>query len=194
MERRGTREDEAAVNERLERGGGFGRRVGNGGGHGLGGCVAEALDGEPGASLERRRLTQQLEAHALDLGAHVQPGTALFELMDVTPLLARIHVPAKDDDKDVEGPAPGSRLALYQMLARYENVEVNLAKMASGAMGALSGVKDEVEARVRDQIAKVLDGMDIPRRDEFDAVKAMAGKVDAMLVIDRAANTLLPMV
>jgi BMFP domain-containing protein YqiC len=29
---------------------------------------------------------------------------------------------------------------------------------------------------VRDQIAKILDGMDIPRRDEFEAVKAMAAK------------------
>src|SRR6267378_2395838 len=52
----------------------------------------------------------------------------------------------------------------------------DLTKMANGAMGALTGVKDEVEARVRDQIAKILDGMDIPRRDEFDAVKAMAAK------------------
>ena len=52
----------------------------------------------------------------------------------------------------------------------------DLAKMANGAVGALSGVKDEVEARVRDQIAKILDGMDIPRRDEFEVVKAMAAK------------------
>src|SRR5215510_14940040 len=52
----------------------------------------------------------------------------------------------------------------------------DLTKMASGAMGALTGVKDEVEARVRDQFARILDGMDIPRRDEFDAVKAMAAK------------------
>ena len=52
----------------------------------------------------------------------------------------------------------------------------DLTKMANGAMGALTGVKDEVEARVRDQIARILDGMDIPRRDEFDAVKAMAAK------------------
>ena len=52
----------------------------------------------------------------------------------------------------------------------------DLAKMANGAMGALSGVKDEMEARVRDQIARILDGMDIPRRDEFEAVKAMAAK------------------
>ena len=49
----------------------------------------------------------------------------------------------------------------------------DLTKMANGAMGAFSGVKDEVESRVRDQIARILDGMDIPRRDEFDAVKAM---------------------
>lgn len=52
----------------------------------------------------------------------------------------------------------------------------DLTKMANGAMGALSGMKDEVEARLRDQIARILDGMDIPRRDEFEAVKAMATK------------------
>ena len=52
----------------------------------------------------------------------------------------------------------------------------DLTKVANGAVGALSGMKDEVEARFRDQIARILDGMDIPRRDEFDAVKAMAAK------------------
>ena len=52
----------------------------------------------------------------------------------------------------------------------------DLSKMANGAMGALTGVKDEMEARFRDQIAKILDGMDIPRREEFEAVKAMAAK------------------
>ena len=52
----------------------------------------------------------------------------------------------------------------------------DLAKVANSAVGALTGVKDEVEARIRDQIAKILDGMDIPRRAEFDAVKAMAAK------------------
>jgi BMFP domain-containing protein YqiC len=49
----------------------------------------------------------------------------------------------------------------------------DLTKMANGAMGALTGMKDEVGNRLRD---KILDGMDIPRRDEFDAVKAMAAK------------------
>jgi len=52
----------------------------------------------------------------------------------------------------------------------------DITKIANGAMGALTGVKDEVETRVRDQIAKILDGMDIPRREEFDVVKAMAAK------------------
>ena len=52
----------------------------------------------------------------------------------------------------------------------------DLAKMANGAMSALGGVKGEVEARVRDQIARILDGMELPRRDEFEAVKAMAAK------------------
>ena len=52
----------------------------------------------------------------------------------------------------------------------------DLTKVANSAVGALSGVKDEVGARLRDQIARILDGMDIPRRDEFDAVKAMAAR------------------
>ena len=52
----------------------------------------------------------------------------------------------------------------------------DLTKVANGAMGALTGMKDDAEARVRDQIAKILDGMAITRRDEFDAAKAMAAK------------------
>jgi BMFP domain-containing protein YqiC len=52
----------------------------------------------------------------------------------------------------------------------------DLARVATGAMSALGGVKEEVEARMRDQIAKILDGMELPRRDEFEAVKAMAAK------------------
>jgi hypothetical protein len=57
-----------------------------------------------------------------------------------------IHIPRKDDEKDVEGPAPGSRLALYQMLARYENVDVNLAKMASEERTEEDDVIDDAEA------------------------------------------------
>jgi BMFP domain-containing protein YqiC len=50
----------------------------------------------------------------------------------------------------------------------------DLAKVAAGAAGALSGVREEVEGRVRDQLAKILDGMNLPNREEFDVVRAMA--------------------
>ena len=52
----------------------------------------------------------------------------------------------------------------------------DLARVAAGALGSLSGVKTEVEARLREQLEKVLAGMDLVSRDEFEAVKAMAAK------------------
>jgi BMFP domain-containing protein YqiC len=55
----------------------------------------------------------------------------------------------------------------------------DLARVASGAMGALSGVRGEVEARLREQLERVLAGMDLVTREEFEAVKAMAAKARA---------------
>jgi BMFP domain-containing protein YqiC len=55
----------------------------------------------------------------------------------------------------------------------------DLARVASGAVGALSGVKGEVESRLRDQLERVLAGMDLVTREEFEAVKAMAAKARA---------------
>jgi|SRR5689334_17139893 BMFP domain-containing protein YqiC len=52
----------------------------------------------------------------------------------------------------------------------------DMARVASGAMGALSGVRGEVEARFRDQLERILAGMDLVNREEFEAVKAMAAK------------------
>ena len=52
----------------------------------------------------------------------------------------------------------------------------DLARVAAGALGTLSGVKTEVETRLREQLEKVLTGMDLVSRDEFEAVKAMAAK------------------
>jgi hypothetical protein len=52
----------------------------------------------------------------------------------------------------------------------------DLARVAAGALGTLSGVKTEVEARLREQLEKALAGMDLVSRDEFEAVKAMAAK------------------
>ena len=52
----------------------------------------------------------------------------------------------------------------------------DLARVAAGTLGTLSRVKTEVEARLRDQLERVLAGMDLVSRDEFEAVKAMAAK------------------
>jgi hypothetical protein len=52
----------------------------------------------------------------------------------------------------------------------------DLARVAAGAMGTLSGVKTEVETRIREQLERVLAGMALVSRDEFEAVKAMAAK------------------
>jgi hypothetical protein len=69
-----------------------------------------------------------------------------------------IHVPAKGDMKDTEGPAPGSRLALYQMLARFENIDVNMAKMASEAKTEEDEVIEDAEAVLKRLKAKENEG------------------------------------
>ena len=55
----------------------------------------------------------------------------------------------------------------------------DLARVASGALGALTGVRDEVETRMREQFERILGRMNLVRREEFDAVKAMAAKARA---------------
>ncbi|HEY1260833.1 MAG TPA: accessory factor UbiK family protein [Stellaceae bacterium] len=55
----------------------------------------------------------------------------------------------------------------------------DLARVAAGAASAVSGVKGEVESRLRAQLERVLAGMDLVSRDEFEAVKAMAAKARA---------------
>jgi len=52
----------------------------------------------------------------------------------------------------------------------------DIARVAAGAMGALTGVRGEVESRLRDQLERLLGGMDLVSREEFEAVKAMAAK------------------
>ncbi|MBV8119415.1 MAG: accessory factor UbiK family protein [Alphaproteobacteria bacterium] len=52
----------------------------------------------------------------------------------------------------------------------------DLARVAAGAVGTISGVRSEIETRLREQLERVLAGMDLVTRDEFEAVKAMAAK------------------
>ena len=52
----------------------------------------------------------------------------------------------------------------------------DLAKVAGGAVSALSGIKAEIEVLARQRIERLLVEVDMVPRDEFDAVKAMAAK------------------
>lgn len=51
-----------------------------------------------------------------------------------------------------------------------------LAKVMTDAAGAAQGVRREVETLVRSQADRVMSEMDVVRREEFEAVKAMAEK------------------
>lgn len=52
----------------------------------------------------------------------------------------------------------------------------DFARVAQGAAGAFVGLRDELEARVKDQVDRVLSRMNLVRREEFEAVQAMAAK------------------
>lgn len=55
----------------------------------------------------------------------------------------------------------------------------DIARVASGALNALGGVKDEIETRVRERIERLAAEMDLVTRDELDAAKAVAVKARA---------------
>ena len=55
----------------------------------------------------------------------------------------------------------------------------DLARVATGAFAALSGVREEVEARMREQFERILARMNVVTREEFDAVQAMAANASA---------------
>ena len=52
----------------------------------------------------------------------------------------------------------------------------DLARVATGALGAFTGMRDEVETRLKEQFERVLGRMNLVTREEYDAVKAMAAK------------------
>ncbi len=55
----------------------------------------------------------------------------------------------------------------------------DVSRVATGAFSALSGVREEVETKMREQFERVLSRMDLVTREEFDAVQAMAAKARA---------------
>ncbi|MEK9967641.1 MAG: accessory factor UbiK family protein [Ferrovibrio sp.] len=50
----------------------------------------------------------------------------------------------------------------------------DLSRIATGALGALQGVKGEVEQAFRQRLERALAEMEIVSREEFETVKAMA--------------------
>jgi BMFP domain-containing protein YqiC len=52
----------------------------------------------------------------------------------------------------------------------------DLARVAGGAFGAVAGLRTEAQTLVRQRFERLLADMDLVRREEFDAVKAMAAR------------------
>ncbi len=50
----------------------------------------------------------------------------------------------------------------------------DLAKVANGAVATLAGVKDELEAMIRQQLERLLADANLVPRDEFDAMAEVA--------------------
>ncbi len=55
----------------------------------------------------------------------------------------------------------------------------DIARVAGGALGALTSLKDEVEALVRDRMERFMADGNFVRREEFDVVRAMAAEARA---------------
>jgi BMFP domain-containing protein YqiC len=51
-----------------------------------------------------------------------------------------------------------------------------LGKLITDAAGAAEGVRKEIDSIVRAQAERVLNGLDVVQREEFEAVKVMAQK------------------
>ncbi|NNE83048.1 MAG: accessory factor UbiK family protein [Alphaproteobacteria bacterium] len=52
----------------------------------------------------------------------------------------------------------------------------DIARVANGAAGVATGMRDEVETLVQQQVDRVLSRLNLVSREEFEAVKAMAAK------------------
>jgi BMFP domain-containing protein YqiC len=55
----------------------------------------------------------------------------------------------------------------------------DLARLMTDAAGAAQGVRKEMQGVVRAQVEKLLADVDVVRREEFEAVRAMAEKARA---------------
>jgi len=51
-----------------------------------------------------------------------------------------------------------------------------LAKLMGNAAGAAQGVRREIDTLVQNQVERVLNNLEVVKREEFEAVKAMAAR------------------
>ena len=50
----------------------------------------------------------------------------------------------------------------------------DLARVASGALGALGGVREDIESKLQEVFQRFVDDMDLVTREEFEAVRMLA--------------------
>ena len=55
----------------------------------------------------------------------------------------------------------------------------DFGRVANGALGALSGLRGEVESRVRQHVERLVGSLDMVTREEFEVVSALARKARA---------------
>ena len=65
----------------------------------------------------------------------------------------------------------------------------DVARVASGALGVASEMRNEFEGLLRQQLERLVNQMDLVSREEFEAVKAMAAKAreEQELLAERVA-------
>jgi BMFP domain-containing protein YqiC len=67
-----------------------------------------------------------------------------------------------------------SRPEIFQMTQTSNRFFDEIGRLMNDAAGAAQGVKREVDTVVRNQAEKILNDLDIVKREEFEAVKDMA--------------------
>lgn len=55
----------------------------------------------------------------------------------------------------------------------------DFGRVANGALGALSGLRGEIEARVRQHVERLVGSLDMVTREEFEVVSALARRARA---------------
>jgi len=65
----------------------------------------------------------------------------------------------------------------------------DLVRVATGAFGAVAGVREEARTRLREQFEHVLSRLDVVTREEFEIVRALAQRAreEQELLADRVA-------